>query len=242
MTKEKAILEGKTIVITGGGSGLGYAWTEGFLAAGARVFVADINPEGIETLAAKGAVPIVADVADRKAVGEMVSRAVEETGRIDVLFNNAGLGFRCRIEDLEEEQFERHVAVHLFGTVSGMKFAIPHMRKQGYGRIINTISRASEFADPIKSAYAAAKAAIWCTTRSVALEVADTDILINMLIPGPTNTAIFRRDMPHLQKAEVTFPTARMLATLPTGGPAGKVFWNEKEYHMFARENQRAAK
>ena len=59
-----------------------------------------------------------------------------------------------------------------------------------------------------------------------------------MLIPGPTNTSIWGRDMPELQSPEVTYPTARMLATLASGGPSGKVFWNEQEYKLFAPENQ----
>ena len=114
-----------------------------------------------------------------------------------------------------------------------MRYALPHMQAAGYGRIINTISRAVEASGPRGAAYAAAKAAIWSATRSVAREFAEGDILINMLIPGPTNTAIWGRDMPQMQSAEVTYPTAKMLATLPVDGPRGKVFWDEKEYPLF---------
>jgi NAD(P)-dependent dehydrogenase (short-subunit alcohol dehydrogenase family) len=163
---------------------------------------------------------------------------VARTGRVDALFNNAGVGFQRRIEDLADGEFEQHVAIHLFGTVAGMRFAIPIMRRQGYGRIVNTISRAAEAGSPLNSAYAAAKAAIWAATRSAARETADADILINMLIPGPTNTAIWRRDMPQLQPPAVTLPTARMLATLPAGGPSGRAYWNEREYVLFRQEAQ----
>ncbi|MEX0941698.1 MAG: SDR family oxidoreductase [Pseudomonadales bacterium] len=228
----------KTIVITGAASGLGRAWTEGFLADGARVVAADIDMVGLKSLSDQGAITITTDVSQPEQVRALITQAVEETGRLDALFNNAGLGFRTRIEDLDDGEFEHHIAIHLFGTVAGMRHAIPVMRNQGYGRIVNTISRAAEFASPNNSAYSSAKAAIWATTRSAALETADTDILINMIIPGPTNTAIWGRDMPDLQPPEVTLPTARMLAGLPAGGPSGRVFWNEKEYPLFSPENQ----
>jgi NAD(P)-dependent dehydrogenase (short-subunit alcohol dehydrogenase family) len=229
-------LRGRTIVVTGAASGLGRAWTLGFLDAGARVVAADIVATGLVDLEARGALTIVADVARAHDVKATIDLALGRTGRLDALFNNAGLGFRTRIEDLADDEFERHVAVHLFGTVSGMRFAIPAMRRQGHGRIVNTISRAAEAGSAGNSAYAAAKAAIWAATRSAAAETAGSDVLVNMLIPGPTNTAIWGRDMPRLQAPEVTFPTARMLATLPSGGPSGKVFWNEREYPMFRHD------
>ena len=84
---------------------------------------------------------------------------------------------------------------------------------------------------------AAAKAGIWSATRVAAKENAEHDILINMIIPGPTNTSIWGKDMPHLQKPEATFPTAKLLASLERGGPTGKVYWDEKEYQMFNQNN-----
>jgi NAD(P)-dependent dehydrogenase (short-subunit alcohol dehydrogenase family) len=229
-------LRDRTIVVTGASSGLGRAWTLGFLDAGARVVAVDIDGDGLAALEARGAVAVVADVARAHDVKAAIDVALARTGRLDALFNNAGLGFRTRIEDLTDDEFEHHVAVHLFGTVSGMRFAIPAMRRQGHGRIVNTISRVAESGAPRSSAYAAAKAAIWAASRAAAAETADTDILINMLIPGPTNTPIWGRDMPNLQPPEATFPTARLLATLPAGGPSGKVFWNEREYAMFRQD------
>lgn len=230
--------EPRTIVITGAASGLGRAWAEGFLEDGDRVVAADIDGAGLESLAARGAIVVMADVADAAQVRAVVERAVDATGRLDVLFNNAGLGFRTRIEDLRAGEFERHVAVHLFGTIHGMRYAIPFMRRQGHGRIVNTISRAAEYASPLNSAYSAAKAAIWAASRSAAKETADTDILVNMIIPGPTNTAIWGRDRPELQSPATTLPTARLLARLPPGGPTGKVFWDEREYVLFDPRNQ----
>ncbi len=230
--------EERTVVVTGAGSGIGKAIAEGFLREGARVVAADVHPEGLASLEASGAITQVTDVRSDAEVRAMVSRAVDETGRIDALFNNAGIGSRTRVEDLADGEFENMVRIHLFGTVYGMRAAIPIMREQGYGRIVNTISRGAESDRPGGSAYGAAKAGMFVVTRIAAAELADTDILVNALIPGPTNTAIWGRDMPQLQSAEVVYPTARLLATLPAGGPSGKVYWNEKEYRLFDAANR----
>lgn len=227
------MLADRTIVITGAANGLGEAWTRGFLDDGATVVAADIDTAGLEPLADAGAITTETDVRDRAAVEEMVDLAVEETGRIDALFNNAGFGIIRPFLDLPVDEFERHVAVHLLGTVYGMHAALPYMREQGYGRIVNTVSRAAAAAPVEMAAYAAAKAGIWATTRSVAAEMANHDILLNMLIPGPTNTSIWGEDHPELQAPAESYPTARMLATLPEDGPTGTVFWDEAEYRLF---------
>ena len=228
----------KTIVITGAASGIGRAWAKAFNEEGANVIGCDINQEGLSSLKELGISTLVTDVSKDQQVKDLVNFAIEKTGRLDVVFNNAGMGYGHKLEESPVGAFEHHVAVHLFGCVYGMKNAIPVMRKQGSGRIINTISRNAETNTPGTSAYSAAKAAIWSASRVAAYEVSDTDILINMIIPGPTNTGIWGRDMKHLQPPEATYPTARMLATLKEGGPTAKVFWDEKEYPMFNSENE----
>lgn len=227
------MLEGKTIVITGAASGLGKAWVDGFLQDGATVIGSDINEDGLNVIKEAGALTMRTDVSIEADVKSLIDYAVNETGKIDVLFNNAGFGTNRLFKNIPEGEFERHIEVHLFGTVYGMRYALPYMKAAGYGRIINTISRAAEISSARNAAYAAAKAAIWSTTRSVQREYEDDDILINMLIPGPTNTAIWGRPMPQMQDADVTYPTAKMLASLPTGGPRGESFWNEKPYRLF---------
>ena len=179
-----------------------------------------------------------ADVSDPQSVESFINLAVKKTGSIDVLFNNAGMGFGHKVDSFPDGSFEHHVAVHLFGTIYGMRYALPIMQEQGYGRIINTISRNAETNVPRTSAYAAAKAGIWSASRVAANENRDQDILINMIIPGPTNTNIWGKDMPHLQKPEDTFPTAKLLASMEKGGPTGKVYWDKKEYPMFNGENE----
>jgi NAD(P)-dependent dehydrogenase (short-subunit alcohol dehydrogenase family) len=226
-----ASIEGKTVVVTGAGSGIGLACAEGFLAEGARVLGVDIEKERLETLAARGAMTMTADVSDDAAMRAMVTKAVDETGRIDVLFNNAGMGSVTRLEDFADGEFEQMMAVHVFGAVYAMRAAIPHMRRQKYGRIISTISRGAEASRGV--AYAAAKSALWAVDRCLAHEVANDNILVNSLIPGPTNTRIWGRDMPQLQTSEAVYPTARMMATFDDDGPSGKVFFWEKEFPLY---------
>jgi NAD(P)-dependent dehydrogenase (short-subunit alcohol dehydrogenase family) len=231
------MLKDKTILITGAASGLGKAWSKKFSEEGARVFACDINEEGLTELKDLGIDTQVIDVSSAAHVQSFIESSITDTGKIDVLFNNAGMGFGHKLDSFPDGAFEHHVSVHLFGTVYGMRYALPVMQRQGYGRIINTISRNAETNVEGTSAYSAAKAAIWSATRVAANENKDHNILINMIIPGPTNTNIWGKDMPHLQSAEDTYPTARLLACLDEGGPTGKVYWNEKEYPMFNQEN-----
>ena len=231
------MLKDKTILITGAASGLGKAWSKKFSEEGARVFACDINEEGLTELKDLGIDTQVIDVSSADHVKSFIESAITDTGKIDVLFNNAGMGFGYKLDSFPDGAFEHHVSVHLFGTVYGMRYALPLMQRQGFGRIINTISRNAETNVEGTSAYSAAKAAIWSATRVAAKENIDYNILINMIIPGPTNTNIWGKDMPHLQSPEDTYPTARLLACLEEGGPTGKVYWNEKEYPMFNQEN-----
>ena len=230
-------LKGKTILITGAASGLGRAWAELFNHEGANIFACDIEEAGLQELQELGITTSTLDVSSSQEVKSFIEQAHNATGRLDVLFNNAGMGFGYKVHDMPEGVFEHHVSVHLFGTIYGMRYALPIMKKQNYGRIINTISRNAETDVEGTSAYAAAKAGIWSATRVAAKENAEHDILINMIIPGPTNTSIWGKDMPHLQKPEATFPTAKLLASLQRGGPSGKVYWDEKEYQMFNQNN-----
>lgn len=222
-----------TICITGAASGIGHAISLGFLEDGAEVVAVDINSEGLEPLEEKGAITKIIDATDFTQVSSMVKTAVDETGRLDVLFNNAGITRIRNIHEFKDDEYEQVIRVNLFGPVYGIRAAIPVMRSQNFGRIINLVSRAAEAGDNRMSPYNSSKAALWSVTRSAAVENIDYDILINGMIPGPTKTNM----NPRGQNPELVYPSARWMATLPSGGPTGKVFWNQKEYVMFSKEN-----
>ena len=223
-----------TVLVTGAASGIGHALSRGFLNDGATVVAVDRNTEGLEPFANQGAITRIVDVSDPTQVDGMVQTTVAKTGRLDVLFNNAGIGFRTNLLEHKPDQFEELIRINLFGPIYGMRYAIPVMRSQNFGRIINLVSRAPEFAGEGMSAYGSSKAALWAATRHIANEVSDVDILINGMIPGITKSGM----MPKGQDPSKVYPSARMLAKLPPGGPSGKVFWDQKEYRMFDLENE----
>lgn len=231
----KMELSEMTVVITGAASGIGHALALGFLDDKARVVAVDRNPEGMEDLGNKGAEILTVDVSLSQEVDSMVQAAVEKTGRLDVLVNNAGVGLMEPLENHSNEKFERVIKVNLLGPYYGTRYALPVMKKQGFGRIINMVSRDAEIARNGLGAYGAAKAGLFALTRTTAQEMKGVDILVNGQIPGPTLTAMNRA--PNGQDPAVVYPTSKMLATLPKGGPSGKVFWNEKEYFLFDPDN-----
>lgn len=226
-------LDGKVTVITGAASGIGRALAVAFAAEGAQVVGADVTAQALRDIEGERIFAVPTDVTVEGEVRRMVDAALSRHGRIDVLFNNAGLGDYTPIESLEDGQFERIVRVHLFGSLYGLRAVLPVMRRQGRGRIVNTLSRGAEVAAPCWSAYGSAKAGLFALTRVAAAECAGTDVLVNGMIPGPTRTGMMQGE--GLQEPEAVVPGALWLATLPAGGPSGKVFWNMREYHLFAQ-------
>ena len=126
-------IDNKTLVITGAGNGIGRAWALKFHQEGANVVAADIDKESLVSLSKMGISTKNVDVRDSKQVTELITDKHAKTGRMDVLFNNAGIAFGPKLENATEGEFEDHIAVHLFGCICGMRAAIPIMREQGYG-------------------------------------------------------------------------------------------------------------
>ena len=136
----------------------------------------------------------------------MIRTAVETTGRVDALSNNAGIGGRQRIEKMPDGMYERFITTHLFGGFYGFRAALPVMRQQNHGRIITMIGRALEARDPGWAAYGSAKAGLHVLTRIAAAEYAGTDILLNSLLPGQTRSGMMTGD--GLQEPEAVYPFA----------------------------------
>jgi NAD(P)-dependent dehydrogenase (short-subunit alcohol dehydrogenase family) len=196
-------LDGKIAVITGAASGIGRASAVRFAGEGAAVVIADLNPQGGEETVAEcknaggRAVFQRTDVTNEAEVKAAVGRAVTEFGKLDVIFNNAGLGGAVgKIEDTTVEHWDRTMAILLRGVFLGIKFAVPEMRKCGGGSIISTASIAGLRGGAGPHAYSAAKAAVVNLTRSVALEVGKDKIRVNCICPGGINTPLIYYNLP----------------------------------------------
>jgi len=188
-------LEGKVAVITGGASGIGEASVRLFAAEGAEVVVADVQDERGGRLASElGAEYVHADVTREDDVEAAVSHAVDVYGRLDCMFNNAGIaGAVGPIESVTAEAFDRTVAVLLRGVFLGIKHAAPVMRAQGGGSIINTASVAAVRTGYGNHVYSAAKAGVVQLTRSVAMELGEDNVRVNCVLPGFIPTPMIAR-------------------------------------------------
>jgi NAD(P)-dependent dehydrogenase (short-subunit alcohol dehydrogenase family) len=189
-------LNGKIAVITGATSGIGLKTAEIFVEQGAKIVIAGRRaPEG-EALAKKLGASCVfrqTDVTQEDQMQALIGTAVEKFGRIDCLFNNAGGPAQTGgIEGLEVDRFDAAMATLLRSVMLGMKHAAPHMRKQGFGSIINNGSIAGRLAGFSSSlVYGAAKAAVIHFTKCVAMELGESGIRVNSISPGVIATGIF---------------------------------------------------
>lgn len=183
-----AELDGKVAVITGGASGIGEASVRLFVEEGARVVIADMQRERGESLAAElgdAARFVQVEVRQEDQVKGAIDTATNEWGRLDCIFNNAGFGgVLGPIEDIPVEEFDMSFDVLVKGVFLGMKHAIPVMRKEGAGSIINTGSIAAITAGRGPMVYAACKAAVVHLSKVTAMSVADDSIRVNAICPG----------------------------------------------------------
>ncbi|WP_421849339.1 SDR family NAD(P)-dependent oxidoreductase [Novosphingobium sp.] len=187
-----ARFSGKTVVITGAGSGIGAATARRFGAEGAEVVLIDLSLEAAQAVARDipGSMPLGCDVADQDAVNAAIERVAETFGSIDVLFNNAGIANQLHATpDTPADEWLRIVAVNLNSIFYMCRAAIPHMRGRG-GAIINTSSVAGLGGDRGCHAYSATKAAVINYTRTLAIDHGADGIRVNAVCPGPIATAM----------------------------------------------------
>jgi len=190
-----AVLDGKVAIITGGTSGIGASTAELFVAEGARVVIAGRRKVEGEALARRlGAAAgfLRTDVTKEAEVKALIDHVVARFGRLDCLFNNAGTpGPLTGIADLDLDNFDELMAVHVRGVALGMKYAAPVMLRQGSGSIINTGSIAGHRAGVSGHPYSTVKAAVIHLTRCVAAELGEQGIRVNSISPGAIVTGIF---------------------------------------------------
>ena len=186
-------LEDKIAIVTGGGQGIGKAIAGKLAAEGATVVVTDLDEASARETAdaLPGAVAIRADVTDRQGVQAMVSRVVEQFGRVDVLVNNAGWDKASSFVDSDPADWDRAIAVNLYGVLHTCKAVLPLMAERGGGAVVNLGSDAGRVGSSGEAVYSAAKGGIIAFTKSLAREMARHQVRVNCVCPGPTDTALF---------------------------------------------------
>lgn len=183
------MLENKVATITGGASGFGLATAKLFADNGAAVVIADLNEEAAQEVAqsisdAGGrATAVRVDVSNEDDVRYMINQALEHYGKIDVLFNNAGIYAPGKAEETEMEAWQHSLAVNLTGLYLGCKHALPHL-KSTQGSIINTASAGGVIGFPNAFAYATTKGGVISATRALAVDYAEHGVRANAIAPG----------------------------------------------------------
>ena len=189
--------EGKGCVVTGAASGIGLAVSQLLLKSGAVVFMADRDAK---TLAAEmerlGGVagkahPAEVDVTVQEQVQKLIEDAASRHGRLDFLFNNAGIGCTRPVEEATLEHWRRIIDINLWGVIFGVHAAIPIMRKQGGGHIVNTSSISGLIPMPYQALYCATKFAVTGLSESLRFELVDENVRFSVVCPGDVATRIY---------------------------------------------------
>ena len=200
-------LKGKVAVITGGAQGIGLTTAERFSQAGAEIVILDIT-DASETAARLNGMAVQADVTDEASIEQAFAQVAETHGRIDVLVNNAGVGFdEPMVEETDFQVFDKVMNINVKGVVNCMKNAVPHM--SAGSTILNAASTAGIVSPPMSSAYNASKAAVISLTKSAAVELAARKIRVNCLVAGTVATTM-NIGTPNETLAKYVNPDARM--------------------------------
>ncbi|HTZ49992.1 MAG TPA: SDR family oxidoreductase [Verrucomicrobiae bacterium] len=200
MNDEGEYYRGKVAVVTGGASGIGLALAEMLLWYGAeRVAIADFNDENLQRETARlnyvypgRVLGVRCNVTKKEEVQQMIERAAEFGGRIDLLFNNAGAGFGGAFDQQTNGDWEKAFALNFYGALYGIRAVLPIMRRQGGGHIVNTISGIALAPMAYQTMYSATKAALNGLSLALRYELWDESIRVTSATPGTVATAIWQ--------------------------------------------------
>jgi NAD(P)-dependent dehydrogenase (short-subunit alcohol dehydrogenase family) len=204
-------LSGKVALITGGASGIGRATALLFAREGATVAIADLNAQAGKAAATEitqsggRAIFEPADVTEAEDCRRLADRAIREFGRIDILFNNAGIIRRATVLDLSEEDWDRVMTVNVKSIYLLSREVIPHMQKQGGGSIINAASGWGLAGGAKAAVYCASKGAVVLLTKAMAIDHGPQKIRVNCICPGDTDTSMLRAEAQQLGEADDRF-------------------------------------
>ncbi len=222
------MLAGKTALVTGSTSGIGFGIADSLARDGANLVINGLGDAAeIEhlrgLLAATHGVKVIYSPADMSKAGSiqtMMDLANREFGGVDILVNNAGIQFVAPVDEFPVDKWDAIIAINLSASFHTTRLALPYMKRRKWGRIINIASAHALVASPFKSAYVAAKHGVAGLTKTVALEVAELGITVNAVCPGYVLTPLVEKQIPDTAKArgisEAAVRRDVLLASQPT--------------------------
>ena len=187
-------LKDRVAIVTGGGKGIGEEICLGFSREGAKIVIAEIDIENSQKVIKKiqnngsEAIVVKTDVSDENSINNMVDETIKHFGKIDILINNAGIRHIKKLLDHTKKDWDEMIGVNLTGPYLGCKAVIPHMIKQGKGKIVNFGSIASFMGRPDRVGYVAAKSGVLGLTRALAVDLTRKNINVNTICPGLIST------------------------------------------------------
>lgn len=210
-------LEGRTAIVTGGGSGFGEGIVRKFVAEGAQVVLVDRDGDGARRVAAAAPdmiAPLVADVSRAEGFASARDIALSRFGRLDILVNNAGVGHTPKpLDELDEADFDRIANVNMRSIYHGARMIVPHFKERSYGAILNVASTGGVSPRPNLTWYNASKGWVITATRAMAVELAPFGIRVNAINPVAGDTPLLKTFM----GADTPDVREKFLATIPIG-------------------------
>lgn len=199
---------GRRMLVTGGAKGIGKAAASRFLAGGAQVACLDMDEAALAELE-PGFVALNADVTDTASVETAIAEAAARMGGLDGVVNSAGVDLQSSLEDMTDAAWERLIAVNLTGPMKVCRAAVPFLRVAGSGTIVNVSSGAGLQPLKFRSAYSASKAGLQMFSKSLAMELAEAGIRVNVVCPGAVETPLFRSSIAEGDKGDAQLDAVR---------------------------------